>query len=46
LQIGLPKPHGFLGQFIEKIRNVGSVARGFDDDAYAAALQIVHRAQA
>jgi hypothetical protein len=36
---------GFLGQFIEKIRNEGSVARGLDIEAYNASLQIVHRAQ-
>lgn len=38
-------PGAKLGEFIEKIRNEGSVARGLDEEAYKAALQIVHRAQ-
>jgi hypothetical protein len=36
---------GILGQFTEKIRNDGSVVRGIDSDAYAAALQLFHQLQ-
>jgi hypothetical protein len=34
-----------MRQFTGKIRKEGSIAQGFDDEAYKTALQIVHWSQ-